>query len=488
MQMDDLSSHFRDPDFTDGVQQARLNLDLLTHHLSRFLIFKNQGMKNSVFKIQDSCRVDNGRIVPYDKLEQFPGTVKNVASFLPAAGSSTRYVQPIYNFKKEGSLERLGWILPRDHNTKKLLSFQEILETPKALYPCVKESHTFLEMKFLEQEKLEGIDKTICVIPSHTKTKFLSEIQRIQIPDSHVFFWEQGPELSTLRLNQEGIPIHEDAKLSIVPAGHGALLNLFPVIKEKCPHIESLFIRNIDNVIGCRKENVHASNTFLRAHAYILERVKKIRKDLFDSDYKEAAVEAKKIIEVLSLRKLSESEDSFLNRIKDSYEKTLWTLQIAVFQTPLKLCEKLGLSELFSRPLNILGQVPNLGSDKGGTPVVIENPEGETAICLELPHLSEEDAKRMQTSCFASHFNPVFAAVELQESIQNYEQELNPYWIFAEKIWRGDTVYYHESLLYEMIGNSKFANLIFVEMPRSIFNPHKTLDDTRSKSIEDWID
>ena len=60
--------------------------------------------------------------------------------------------------------------------------------------------------------------------------------------------------------------------------------------------------------------------------------------------------------------------------------------------------------------------------------------------------------------------------------------------IFAEKRWKGQTVYYHESLLYEILGNSSFANLLFLELPRIFFNPHKTLNDTKGQSLTQWVE
>lgn len=485
MPIDEQSSLFHDAKFVQKVKESGLDLNTLRIHHERFLLFKNNGMKNRNFPIQDSCRINNGRMLPYSSLKTFPLLVKNVASFLPAAGSSTRYLQPIYEHSL-GSQTISEWILPRHKKTGDLLPLTDMLKLPKALYPCVVEGNTFLELKFLEQNPISGIEKTVCIIPPNTLEHFKSEIDKIGILKENVLFLDQGPELSTLRMEKSGEPLQENGSLSIAPAGHGSLLKLFPLIKKKYPNLDCLFIRNLDNVIGCKEGNLQITKQFLGAHNYTLEIIKHIRISLASNQLSEAAKHAENLLEKFAARKLSRGKEEFLNT-KNEPERTLWTLQFSVFQTPIELAKYTKLAELFDRPLNFLGQVPNLGKDRGGTPVIIQTPEGDTAVCVETPHFSDEDQKRLSDTEFATHFNPVFAAVEVQEDIENYEHEKNSFWIFAEKQWKGKTVYYHESLLYEMLGNSKFVNLVFVELPRSIFNPHKTLDDTRGQTLKEWI-
>lgn len=489
MLIDDQSSFFNDPRFVQSLERAQLDLNSLRHHHMHFLSFKANGMKNPNFDIQDSCRTDNGRILPYARLEEFPRTVKNLASFIPAAGSSTRYLEPLYKQKlnsTESLLRDSEWLLPKDPHSKELLPLETMLKLPKALYPCVEEGRSFLELKFMEQDAIEGLEKTICIVPLQNTDLFLSAMQTLEIPKEDLLFLEQGPELSTLRLDKNGLAFEDELELSIAPAGHGSLLKLFPQIKKHYPDIDSLFIRNIDNVIGCKKENVEITQSFLGAHYYTLTCIQEIRKFLLSNKQCEAAEEATKLLEKFPPRELSSKETKFLNEVQNIYEKALWTLQISVFQTPVDLARKVGLLSLFERPLNFLGQVPNLGQDRGGTPVLVRTEWGDAAVCVELPHFSEQDQIRLKDPQFASHFNPVFASVELQSTICHYEEK-NPYWIFAEKQWYGKTVYYHESLLYELIGNSVFSNLVFVELPRSIFNPHKTLDNTKGQTLKRWI-
>jgi hypothetical protein len=77
----------------------------------------------------------------------------------------------------------------------------------------------------------------------------------------------------------------------------------------------------------------------------------------------------------------------------------------------------------------------------------------------------------------ATHFNPVCVAAEIPENPRAYDLEQCPFWILAEKSMLGEPVVYHEIVLYEVIGNSLTANVLFPEISRRLFHPHKTLLD-----------
>ncbi len=457
--------------YNDIFQQASslgLDVENLKLHFVHFFKFKKNDMKNFFFKVKDSCRIDNGRIIPARVLETIPGrrNISNIASFIPAAGSATRF---------------------SSQNTSQHKNSSDENPLAKALFPCVEEGHNFLEMKFMEQKAINRISTTICVIPLNRKKCFLEKFGET-FEDQKILFLEQNAQLSTLRFNEWGEPLLQNGSLSIAPAGHGSLLQLFPHIKAEFPNIEALFIRNIDNIIGCKKEAVLTSQRFLDAHQFVLSKVKKIRYHLASRHLKLAASEANSICHYFPLRKLSSAELSFLKNLADPVATPLWLIQLALFQTPLKLCVMniQNPLNLYQRPLNFLGQVPNSGNDQGGMPLVIEGEYGEQAVCLENTHLDEADRARLTDPLFATHFNPVFVVTELQSSNELYQQLTNAHWLFAARQWKGQTSYHYESLLYEMLGNSVMANLVFMEVPRSIFNPHKSLEDTANRSLADW--
>ena len=74
------------------------------------------------------------------------------------------------------------------------------------------------------------------------------------------------------------------------------------------------------------------------------------------------------------------------------------------------------------------------------------------------------------------------AGAEVVDNVDEvYETDKNPFWLVSCKSWKNENVYYHETLLYELLGNSEYANIVFVEVPRLAFLPHKILDATSLK-------
>ena len=138
--------------------------------------------------------------------------------------------------------------------------------------------------------------------------------------------------------------------------------------------------------------------------------------------------------------------------------------------------------------MNTLGQVPNSGKDVGGTPAFVTVDDIEQKLCVEVPHVSKDDFQTyLADPKKATHFNPVFVAAEIPESSSSYPMEA-PLWLMAEKKFQNQTVYYHETVLYELLGNNSLANAVFVEVPRSVFNPHKSLKDNTIRSLDQWVE
>jgi hypothetical protein len=143
---------------------------------------------------------------------------------------------------------------------------------------------------------------------------------------------------------------------------------------------------------------------------------------------------------------------------------------------------------MFARPFVMMGQVPNTQRDVGGTCVFADVEGNPQKICLELPHASPEDRRIfLENPIKSTHFNPVFVVSEIvdQTTINSWSE--HPFWLIAKKSWRGRDVYYQESILYELLGSSQYCNVIFVEVPRILFNPHKTLNDASNKNSAYWL-
>ncbi|MBC7530157.1 MAG: hypothetical protein H7318_01175 [Oligoflexus sp.] len=467
---------------------------------------------NSFIKIIDTWRLDNHGILPQQYLASKPeNSIEGFVAFVPAAGAASRYFQPlqglrqalvenhapairseIRDLKKQGAE---SWPLP-DALTGLIQSkdakfaAEDIakalyeIDSPKALLPALKAGPSFLKKKRNEHSRIKGLMAEVYVAPLGYSKKFEDHLELGEAADGNLLFLEQGSDLCTLRFTRDGLPYRDDEeKISLVPAGHGMLVRLFPAIKAKFPKAHSLFIRNIDNVIEEEEACYQDSSLFLGQHQQVLMSLKSIRKLLKSDDLEGASQAADKL------------QQSFLSRknhiplwvsAEGDAIRILWTVLFELFHCPLALAEGLkarlgskgALQKLYHRPLNALGQVPNNGKDVGGSPVRAVHENGEVSICLELPHASPEDRKNfLENPATATHFNPVFVAAELPEDIEVYDLEQCPFWILAEKNIRGTPVVYHEIVLYEVLGNSYTANVLFPEIPRRLFQPHKTLLD-----------
>ena len=206
-----------------------------------------------------------------------------------------------------------------------------------------------------------------------------------------------------------------------------------------------------------------------------------IRSALDGGDLNLASNVAQKILSKLPIRELTSKEQKWLKQYDDD-NRVLWLLQIGLFQTSLKSRKMeglAGLKRLYNRPLNVLGQVEANPKDVGGMPVIANTELGDIAICLERNHIAEPTEGDRESSCLQeTHFNPGFVASEIPTTGSPYSEVEELFWCLVKKNWKGQKVLYSETLLYELLGNSYSANCVFVEIPRLLFNPHKTLWDT----------
>ncbi len=97
-------------------------------------------------------------------------------------------------------------------------------------------------------------------------------------------------------------------------------------------------------------------------------------------------------------------------------------------------------------------------------------------ICIEGPHVSEADSKQFLTK-EGTYFNPVFVATEVPRPAFLPRDWRDRFQILARKSYEGQPSIHLESVLYELLGNHISSNLIFVEVSRKLFNPHKSYRD-----------
>ncbi len=506
---------------------ADLKASIAAHGLNQAAIAKHGALLDRCvrdqtkpqFKIIDTCRRDNGGILaPFSPA---PGSTygRQVVGFVPAAGAASRYSRPMAALldaleAKDLDALRAGlaalsaegaaaWPLPplvqqliaAPERAARLTQGEQTtlladLQLPKALLPCVADGLSFLTLKHREHIRLAascGLAGQVFVVPPGYEATFARELAAQNRPHAlPTHYVPQGPALSTIRFNADATPyVDDDGAVSPVPAGHGALTKLFATAKTLVPSARAALIRNIDNVIGTSDAAITATNAILGLHATVLAAVTEIRTAL----RRGAMVEAAKIADDL----LAQLEPSLapapdLNEAPAA-TKSLWALQARLFHTNIGGIPRdaAQLERLYARPVNVLGQVPNTGKDVGGTPCFVATPSGVEKLCLEVPHASAADRKAfLEDARRATHFNPVYAVAELVDAAA-YAAGDDQFWMLAEKTYRGQPVIYYETVLYELLGNSRLANSLFVEVPRLLFNPHKTLSDAVGRRASSWL-
>ena len=471
-----------------------LNPDRIASHLGRIRKTLKQGTSPQ-FSIVDTCRLDNHGILP---LSKFTGksAMKEFAAFVPAAGAATRYsaalgpiraalvgggrdavVHAASTIHIEGPLPRLVRELlenPQDFPVDRYDDVVMQLDLPKALQPCVEDTlDTFLTVKDLEHRALGGLKAQVYVAPHDMADMFLTHLGSSPLATSVI---EQGRDLSTVRVDESGEIVLDGGKPSIVPAGHGALTEKLPEVRQKFANCDAVFIRNIDNVMGTNETAKEATEQFLAAYSFVFDHIQTIRGALRDDSLDSAESAAAAL-----LTGTEETVDADTSPLDQVLAKLFYTRSTSPSSLDTWRAH-------YHRPFNILGQVPNTANDVGGTPCFVRRADETIKLCLEVPHASEEDKQSfLANASKATHFNPVFACAEITDDPEYYANLADDFWLLAKKQFKGKSVYYHESVLYELIGNSVMANCLFVEVPRAVFHPHKTIADGAGRTFEGWF-
>ena len=458
------------------------------------------------FPILDTCRLDNGGICRLPTQKVSPRDRKSIVGFVPAAGASSRYLAPVISLmeavttrnmeacRQELDLLRSTSFLdcPLPASIKDLVALlgtpakiipEELahrviseLQSPKALYPISLDGTTFLAMKSAEHQAMERLSGQVFICPPLYADRFLTHLNQVSNKNSRlkIRIYEQDVSLATTRFDAQGsVSVDHQGQVSTVPSGHGALLELMPRVTQDFEGARGIFIRNIDNVSGTFRAPNEASQLFLDAFSWTLGQMDELRQSVIKNDLPCNALIANKILD-------------FWGQAPEAPDNAVFTLLTSLFHaTPESI--NLDLKTVIQRPLVIMGQVPNTAHDIGGT-CVFTNVDGHPQkLCLEVPHASSSDrANFLENPAKATHFNPVFVASEIPTAEGLKAWNGNPFWLIAKKHWRGSESYYQESILYEMLGSSHYVNLIFVEVPRLVFNPHKTLKDAALRAKGDW--
>lgn len=511
------------PTLDESLLKAnRLNTKRIKTHQSRILQVIQQS-SNTTIPIVDACTIGNGGVVSWEKALKLaahsacaPWQQHHVVSCIPAAGAAARYFLELRKFVQEGQtshprLNALAQNAEFQQRSRELLARFE--NEPKALIPATVEGDSFLSLKIEEQAYLFPCLGNICIVPSGMRALFEKEIEHLTRSLNVPVLWhvlEQETHLSTIRFNPDGTPFIEDnGQYSVVSAGHGELLHLFDDILKLYPQTHCLHIRNIDNIIGTQAEQAEQLGVLSYTFYELRTQLECLR-----------SVLAKHIA----------TKQALLNNVKaHAALVTLqkWTLTTELSHTPAPLrAEQVYavLSGLFhwqpldstlthaqtwelilrllERPLSVMGMVRKERDDVGGGPVFVQLPNGrKIKLCLEMPRANAHDRQLyFENGGKATHFNPVLAFFEMQthttapDNVTEAQgQKVNfaelfdeNFWLLAKREYKGAPVCYHETILYELIGNAESANLVFVEAPRTLFRPHKSYFDAYGNTRTDY--
>jgi hypothetical protein len=263
----------------------------------------------------------------------------------------------------------------------------------------------------------------------------------------------QNPATDTVACDSEFRPVRdEDGRILFRPAGHGALLGNLSSLQA-----DIVFLRNIDNVVH---ERLHDSHSRVRKvlGGYLVH----LQSEIFSI-----------------LRQLAGGrvEGSFLDRV----ENRIGTLLPIRSELAGSRDDRAStLYRYLNRPLRVCGVV-RLDQDSGGGPFWVEDTDGE--VSLQIVETSQVDlacSEQRQIWESSTFFNPVEIVCGLR-SFDERQFELADYrdpstCFVAEKSWNGQPIRILE-LPGLWNGSMAFWNTVFLEVPREIFNPVKTVLD-----------
>jgi len=263
----------------------------------------------------------------------------------------------------------------------------------------------------------------------------------------------QQPSTDTLAVAPDNTPLRDDkGRLLFRPAGHGALIgNLADTGGD------ILLVKNIDNVVP-EPMQPEVVRWWKLLGGKLLETQKRVHALLYDLE-------------------APENETAC-----DMAEALLGEFGLETTGTG-KAGNGTGraqvLHSLLMRPIRVCGMVRNTG-EPGGGPFWVRGDEGTTPQIVERAQIPDEDPAAMAALNAATHFNPVLMACALRDH-RGKPYDLQDYIdrdavIITAKSDKGKDL---KALERPGLWNGAMAGwlTLFVEVPESIFQPVKTVND-----------
>lgn len=409
-------------------------------------------------------------------LAQYFNETKNqytLARFIPASGAASRMFFSLSAFLKTGET---------NYETEKF--FEHLHEFP--FYPFIGEKNDRMAILHFLLDKtglnFENLPKAL--IPFHVNENSIFTALESQLAESihyatgknaaaHTHFtipenfigefeliaqnWKkntdrisfrvsfsfQKSDTHTVALDENGELLKDENGLPVVrPGGHGALLSNLNAMDD-----DLIFIRNIDNVVA-----PSAQAQYVFVHEYLGGLTIRLTELIHRSQ-----------------EKIDQGENIPKSDL-DLLEKYFG----------LKNTDTSELRKQLFRPLRICGMVKNEG-EPGGGPFYIQEPDGRISLqIIESAQVDKNDPEQLKLFISGTHFNPV----DICCNIKNYKGEkydlkkfTAPDFSFSsQKMYRDKkiTILEHPGL---WNGSMHDWLTVFVEIPNSVFNPVKTVND-----------
>jgi len=345
------------------------------------------------------------------------------------------------------------------HRPKGLLEFHDYADGPRAPF----DEHLVEASQFAADGE-HRCRLHFTVSPEH-RAEFEARLARVaprlaaQLgAEFDVTFSEQKPATDTLAATPEGAPFRDDeGRLLLRPAGHGALLENLADLDG-----DLVLVKNIDNVAHDRyKRDTFTWSRLLLGLAARLERTSiALARRLEGHPDEQAVADALQFLATTFRRGAPPAATA------PRAERAAWA------RTQL------------ARPIRVCGMVPNTG-EPGGGPMWVRGTDGAvTPQIVELSQVNAGDPAQRAVVAAATHFNPVFMALAVRDAsdrayrLADFVDERAV--IVVKKSAGG-----RELLALERPGlwNGAMAgwNTVFVEVPLSVFNPVKTVNDLLRK-------
>ena len=264
----------------------------------------------------------------------------------------------------------------------------------------------------------------------------------------------QKPSTDTVALNAQDQPFRDDeGRLVFRPGGHGALLENLNDFQG-----DIVCISNIDNVVP----------------DYLKEEIVSWRKALVGYLMTEQH-------EIFHHRKQLELTPSTALQKAEAYIQQHLHQPIPASYDQLDITGKVDwLTRFLHRPIRVCGMVPNTG-DPGGGPFWVQHADGsQSRQIVEQSQGDPESESQQQLFTLATHFNPVDMVCGVRDfqgrpfNLLTFRDPTTSF--MSQKTYQGRPL---KALEWPGLWNGGMADWItlFVEVPRSTFNPVKTFLD-----------